>query len=99
MAFGEPFDREFAIDHRNDHTPIAGRERTVYDQDIARVNPRLPHGLPRHTHKEGGGGMLNEMLIEVQGAIEVIIRWGGIASRDGDEKQQTGIGAPLPRYW
>jgi hypothetical protein len=33
--------------------------------------------------------MLNEVLIEVQRAIEVIVCWGGIASRDGDEEQET----------
>ena len=35
--------------------------------------------------------MLDEVLIEVQGAIEVIIRWGGIARRDGDEEEETGV--------
>jgi hypothetical protein len=35
--------------------------------------------------------MLNEVLIEVQGAIEVVIGRGRISSRDGDEAYQTSV--------
>jgi len=35
--------------------------------------------------------MRDEMLVEVERALKIIIGWGGITRRDGDEEQQTGV--------
>jgi len=43
------------------------------------VNPGLPHGLPGHSNAKGCRRVLNEVLIEVEGAIEVIIGRGRIS--------------------
>src|SRR5437867_1802589 len=64
VAFGEPLDREFPIHNSNHYTAIAWGERTVHDQDIAGVNPGLPHRLPRDPDEERCRRMLDEMLIE-----------------------------------
>jgi hypothetical protein len=80
MPFREAFDGEFAIDHGNDDTAIVWREGTIYDQHIPRVNASFPHGLSSYPHKESCRRMLDEVLIEVEGAIEVIIRRGRIPS-------------------
>ena len=80
MALREAFDGEFAIDDGNDDAAITGRQCTIDNQDIPGVNASLPHGLPSHPDKEGCCRMLDEMLIEVQGAIEIIIGRGRIAS-------------------
>jgi hypothetical protein len=88
-ALCEALDGEFPIDHSNDDAPIPRRQRTIDNQDIAGVNTGFPHGLPSDPDKEGRCGMLDEMLIEVQGAIEVIISRGRIARGDRDQADQT----------
>ena len=75
MTFGEAFDSEFTIDDGNDDTAITRRQSTIYNQYIARMNPRLPHGLASYPNEKGCCRMLNEVLIEVKGAIEVSIGW------------------------
>ena len=79
MALRESLDGEFAIDHGNDDTAITGRQSTVHNQYISSVNASFTHGLSSHPDEKGCCGMLDEMLIEVQGAIEVIIGWGRIS--------------------
>ena len=80
MAFREAFDSEFAIDDGNDDTPITGRQRTIDDQHIPGMDAGLPHGLSGHPDEKGCCRMLNEVLIEIEGAIEIIIGRGRIAS-------------------
>src|SRR5690348_1905324 len=91
MTFGKAFDGEFAIDHSTDNAAITGGQCTIYNQDIPRMNPRLPHGLASHSNKKGCGGMLDEVLIEVQGAIEVVISRGRISSRNGNQEQEASV--------
>src|SRR6266567_6610800 len=76
MALRESLDGEFAIDHRNNDTAIAGCQCTIYNEHIPGVNPGFTHRLPRHPDEKGCCRVLNEVLIEVQGAIEVVIGWG-----------------------
>ena len=79
MALREAFDGQFAIDDSNDDAAITWSEGTVHNQDIPGVNAGFTHGLPGHSDKEGCRWVLDEVLIEVQGAIEVIIGWRRIA--------------------
>lgn len=79
MALYESLNREFPIHHRNNHAAVARRERPVNNEDIAGVNPGLPHRLPSHPDEERRRGVLDEMLIEVEGAIEIIIDWRRIS--------------------
>jgi hypothetical protein len=46
---------------------------------ITGVNARFTHGLPGISDKESCRWVLNEVLIEVQGTVEVIIGWRRIA--------------------
>src|SRR4030095_15759103 len=91
MALREPLDGEFAIDDGNDDAAISGGQSAVYNQHIARVNASFTHRLPSHPDKESCCRMLNEMLVEVQGAIEVIISGGRISSRDGYQAYQASV--------
>jgi hypothetical protein len=79
MALREAFDGQSAVDDGNDNAAISGRECTVYNQHIAGVDSSFTHRLPSHPDEKGRRRMLDEMLIEVEGAIEVIIGWGGIS--------------------
>src|SRR5262245_25560370 len=89
MALREALHGEFTIDHGNDDTASAGRQCTIQNQHIDRVNASFTHRRSSHADEKGSCGMLNEVLIEVEGAIEVVISRGRIASRDGDEEQET----------
>src|SRR5215211_6389702 len=91
MALREAFDGEVAIDHGNDDAAITGRQCTIYNQHITGVNASFTHGLPSNPDEKGCCGMLNEVLVEVQGAIEVIIGRGRIASRHRDQTYQTSV--------
>jgi hypothetical protein len=59
--------------------PLPGGEGTVDNQDIPGVNAGLPHGLPSHPDKEGCCRVLDEVLVEVQGTVEIVIGGGRIA--------------------
>ena len=79
MTLREAFDGEFPIDHRNDNAAITGRQCTIYNQYITGVNASFTHRLSSHPDEKGCRRMLDEVLIEVQGAIEVVIGRGRIA--------------------
>ena len=76
MAFREAFDGEFAIDDSNDDAAITWRQCAIDNQDITGVDPGFMHGFTSYPDEERRGRMLDEMLIEVQGAIKIIIGGG-----------------------
>jgi hypothetical protein len=44
------------------------------------VNPGLTHGFASYPDEEGCGRVLDEVLIKVQGTVEIIIGRGRISS-------------------
>ena len=80
--FAEAFDGQFSIDGGDDDTAIRGFEASVDDEEVSVVNASTNHGVSRGPDEEGGGGLLDEVLIEVEGSFEVIIGGGGEACGD-----------------
>lgn len=82
VSLVEALDRELAVDDGHDDVFVTGRFRPVDDEQVAVVQVRIDHGIPVHMGEEGRGGMLDEVLMQVERFLEVIVGGRGEAGRD-----------------
>lgn len=72
----EGFDGEFAVDVANGNLTGCGGEISVDDQDVAIGETGVDHGVTADAGEEGGTGIGDEVLVEVDGVLEVVVGRG-----------------------
>jgi len=83
LDFFQPLNRQFALHHRN-HDPVLDRPQgAVNHQDIARMNPRPEHRVPLGSYEKGGGGVLDQELVEVELGLDIVVGRRGKPGADG----------------
>ena len=70
----QPADQHLSIQYSNHNFPALRFEASVHDHHIPVMDPCTGHGFASHTQKEGGGLVLNELLIQVDPPLHIIIR-------------------------
>ena len=81
--FPESFHREIAVDAGDDDVAVGGADGAVDDEDVAVVDSGTDHGVARDANEVGGGGALDEKLVEVERRLDVLFGGGGEAGYDG----------------
>ena len=84
----EPLHKKFSINH-GDHDVVGQRiDGLVHDQDVTGMYPCIDHGSPFNPHKERGGRVLDEKLVEVYGLVygAVCRRWWTCGDWGGEER-------------
>lgn len=75
----EALHRKFPVEHADDDVVLFRGQRPVDDQDIPAEDARTFHRMAFHPHEEGGGGVLDQQLVEIELLLQVIIRRRGKA--------------------
>lgn len=86
-ALPQALDREFAVDDCDDDVATCGFQRTVDHQQIAVGDAGAGHGVAFHTHEEGRLAVGDEVLVQVEGALDVVVGRRGKARRYAGEEQ------------
>lgn len=81
-AQADAFDGEFAVEVGDDDVFIFGLGGAIHDQEVAGVDAGVDHGIAGDADEIGGGGLGDEVLVEVELAFEVILGRRGKAGRD-----------------
>ena len=73
LVLGQAFEGELPIQHRHHHPPRPWVQAAVHHQQIAVVNAGSEHGFTADAQKKRAGGMLNQLLVEVDSHLHVVI--------------------------
>jgi hypothetical protein len=73
LAPAEPFDGQFAVNDRDHNVAVAGFDGPVHDQEVAIVNTCPHHRVAARADVEGGGGVLDKVLVEVEVTVNVVV--------------------------
>ena len=76
---GEALDGEFAVNHRNHDHANFGADRSVDDEQVAVVDAGALHRAASGAEEEGRCGAGDQLLVEVEGAFDVVVCGGGEA--------------------
>ena len=69
----DAFDGEFAVDVGDDDIFIGGGCGAIHDEQIAGVDAGVDHGIAGDADEIGGGGMGDEVFIEIELGLQVIV--------------------------
>jgi hypothetical protein len=72
VSLVEALNCKFAVHDRDDDTPVPRRFRAVDDEQVAVVQVRVLQGSSLHMAEEGRGGMLDQVLMQVERLLEVV---------------------------
>src|SRR5690606_37416640 len=87
-------DRHLPLQTGDYNVAMPGVQRTIHNQNVVREDTGTGHRLTFHPHKERSGWMADAQLIQIEGLFNVVLRWGGKASRDalGEQRDAPGCG-------
>ena len=83
----EAFHRHLAVDHSHDDTPVARLLRAIDNENIAVKEAGVHHGVARQAHIEGRSRMLDQELVEIELAFEIVIGRRRKSRRDPRQKK------------
>jgi hypothetical protein len=86
----QAFDRQFAVDGRNDDPAILWFEGSIDNEKIPIMDAGSPHRMTGYAGKKGRGRVFDQMGIEVQSLVDVVIGRGGEACRHPAGKKWQG---------
>ena len=69
----QAFDGEFAIDGGDHNAAMRRFDGPIDYQQVAIMNRRSLHGVALNAHKERRGGVIDQVVIEVQSLVNVIL--------------------------
>ena len=78
----DAFDGEFAVDMGDDDIFVGRLGGAVHDQEIAGVDAGVDHGIAGDADKIGGGGLGDQVFVEIELSFEII--FGGRGKSGGD---------------
>ena len=85
----EALHRELAVEDGDHDVGVLRLQGAVHNQDIAVVQPGALHRIAGQADVERGGRVLNQQLVEVEVAVQVIVGGRGESGRDQCEKQRS----------
>jgi hypothetical protein len=78
---------QLAVEHGDDDIVMLRFQRAVHDEDIAVVQSHPLHRVPGEADVVGGCWMLNQQLVQIEVAVQVIV--GGRRESGGDQRQRA----------
>jgi hypothetical protein len=93
MAFVQPFDRELAADDGDDDAARFGFEAAIDDEEVTGENTDPGHRVALNPDDKRGGGTVDQVLVQIQRALDEIFRRRGKSGRHrgGDQGQRAGL--------
>lgn len=77
----QAFDGEIAVQDGNDDVVGLRGDTAIHHKEVAIEDPGTAHGFSRSAHEECGGRPADQMFVEVESALDVIVRRAGEARR------------------
>src|SRR5205807_20593 len=93
-ADSQALDAQFVAYARDDDVAVVGLDQAVNDEYGTRLNPCAHHRVAGDSHVEGRHGVLDEVAVEVEVALDVAL--GGRRKPCGDRSHKQGA-CPLGR--
>ena len=84
----QAFDGQLAVENGNDDVVRLRADPAIDDQQIAIEYPGIAHRFPGGADEERGCGPADQMLIEVELALDMIVRRTGKARRNLRSEQR-----------
>lgn len=69
----ETLDGEFAVENGDNDLVVVGVEGAVYEEEVAGVDASTGHGGACDAQEEAGGGVLDEMLVEIEVGVDPVV--------------------------
>ena len=86
----EAFDGQLAVQDRDDDIVVLRLQRAVHDQEVTIVQSGALHGVAGQADIERGGWVMDQELMKVEVAVQVIVGGRRESSRDLRQKQWAG---------
>lgn len=85
----DALDSQFAV-HVGDHYVfVFWFQRAVHDQDIAGMDTGLNHGIAPDSYEVGGGGVPDQVFVQVELAFDIVVGRRGEPGRNAGHKERA----------